>query len=218
MRESTRAPCVWPDTARPSAARRSTMRSADKILAAIAARARPVIIAGPQLSTVSGRALLAKLEAATGAPAVIMESPRGIADATLGAFPDLIKRADLIVLLGKALDFTTKWATGAGVRSGRADHRHRSGRGAGRARQNGERPSGSLIGCVADSASAGEALLARAGNSAARNSAGSPKRAPRSTTGRRHGAASSRRRQAACIRPRCSARCARSSSAIPTPC
>ena len=41
-----------------------------------------------------------------------MESPRGIADATLGAFPDLIRRADLIVLLGKALDFTTKWATG----------------------------------------------------------------------------------------------------------
>src|SRR5207342_286996 len=62
--------------------------------------------------TVAGRALLEKLEAATGAPAVIMESPRGIADATLGAFPDLIKRADLIVLLGKALDFTTKWAPG----------------------------------------------------------------------------------------------------------
>src|SRR5260221_632023 len=52
--------------------------------------------------------------AATGAPAVIMESPRGILDATLGAFPDLIVRADLIVLLGKALDFTTKWASGPG--------------------------------------------------------------------------------------------------------
>ena len=52
------------------------------------------------------------LEAATGAPAVVMESPRGIADATLGAFPDLIRRADLIVLLGKALDFTIKWLSG----------------------------------------------------------------------------------------------------------
>ena len=41
-----------------------------------------------------------------------MESPRGIADATLGAFADLMRRADLIVLLGKALDFTTKWASG----------------------------------------------------------------------------------------------------------
>ena len=45
-------------------------------------------------------------------PPSIMESPRGIADATLGAFPDLVRRADLIVLLGKALDFTIKWASG----------------------------------------------------------------------------------------------------------
>ena len=62
----------------------------------------------------SGRALLARLEAATKAPAVILESPRGIADATLGAFSDVVQRADLIVLLGKALDFTTRWATGKG--------------------------------------------------------------------------------------------------------
>ena len=102
---------VWPERAvRPRAALADP--AADEILAAIAAAARPLIIASPQMSTVKGRALLARLEAATGAPAVIMESPRGIADATLGAFPDVIKRADLIVLLGKALDFTTKWATG----------------------------------------------------------------------------------------------------------
>src|SRR5262249_58615658 len=59
-----------------------------------------------------GRALLGRLEAATRTPAVIMESPRGIADATLGAFPDLVRRVDLTVLLGKALDFTTRWASG----------------------------------------------------------------------------------------------------------
>src|SRR3954464_351007 len=102
---------LWPNwqALRPAALPDET---ADRILAAIAGAARPVIIAGPRMSTVAGRALLAKLEAATGAPAVIMESPRGIADATLGAFPDLIKRADLIVLLGKALDFTIKWAAG----------------------------------------------------------------------------------------------------------
>ena len=85
---------------------------ADTILTAIARAARPIAIAGPHWSNLAGRALLAKLEAAVGAPAVIMESPRGIADATLGAFPDLIRRADLIVLLGKALDFTTKWLSG----------------------------------------------------------------------------------------------------------
>jgi acetolactate synthase-1/2/3 large subunit len=56
--------------------------------------------------------VLGRIEAATRTPTVIMESPRGIADATLGAFPDLVKRADLVVLLGKALDFTTKWLAG----------------------------------------------------------------------------------------------------------
>jgi acetolactate synthase-1/2/3 large subunit len=86
--------------------------AADAITEAIASAQRPLIIAGPQLSNTVGRALLGKLEAATGAPAVILESPRGMLDATLGAFPDLVARADLIVLLGKALDFTTKWATG----------------------------------------------------------------------------------------------------------
>ena len=139
-----------------------------------------------------GRALLAKLEAATGAPAVIMESPRGIADATLGAFPDLVKRADLIVLLGKALDFTTKWAAGPAfdpdVRVIAIDPDEAL---VERARkEKGERL---LIGTVADSTAAAEALIARAGKKASAIPAGSPRPAPRSTTGRRHGAASSRK-------------------------
>jgi acetolactate synthase-1/2/3 large subunit len=102
---------LWPERNAPERSA-LTEAAADEIVTAITAAKRPVIIAGPQLSNVGGRALLARLEAATGVPAVIMESPRGIADATLGAFPDLIGRADLIVLLGKALDFTTKWASG----------------------------------------------------------------------------------------------------------
>jgi acetolactate synthase-1/2/3 large subunit len=102
---------VWP-AARRAAIPPPADAVADATLAAIAAAARPIIFAPPQLSNVSGRALLGRLEAATGAPAVILESPRGIADATLGAFSDLVRRADLIVLLGKALDFTTRWASG----------------------------------------------------------------------------------------------------------
>jgi len=82
-----------------------------KILSTLGAAKRPIIFAGPQMSNARGRDLLAKLEAATGAPAIILESPRGLADATLGALPDLTKRADLVVLLGKALDFSLKWAT-----------------------------------------------------------------------------------------------------------
>jgi acetolactate synthase-1/2/3 large subunit len=105
---------VWPDARAASGVPALAASVADAVLAEIASAARPVIFAGPQLSNVSGRALLARLEAATKAPAVILESPRGIADATLGAFSDIVQRADLIVLLGKALDFTTRWATGKG--------------------------------------------------------------------------------------------------------
>jgi len=102
---------VWPERQTTAASGLSDLQ-ADTILNAVANAQQPIVIAGPHLSNPSGRALLVKLEAAVGAPAVIMESPRGIADATLGAFPDLVKRADLIVLLGKALDFTTRWASG----------------------------------------------------------------------------------------------------------
>src|SRR3954451_14143392 len=103
---------VWPD-ARPASVPALSDAVADATLAAISSAARPIIFAGPQLSGVSGRALLSRLEAATQTPAVILESPRGIADATLGAFSDLVRRADLIVLLGKALDFTTRWLSGS---------------------------------------------------------------------------------------------------------
>jgi acetolactate synthase-1/2/3 large subunit len=81
----------------------------NEILALLAAAANPIIFAGPQLSDAAGRALLAELEAATGTPAIVLESPRGLADATLGALRDVAKQADLVVLLGKALDFTIKW-------------------------------------------------------------------------------------------------------------
>jgi acetolactate synthase-1/2/3 large subunit len=104
---------VWPDSqATGTPARRLPDAVADAVLAAIAGAQRPIILAGPALATGRGRALLGRLEAATRAPAVIMESPRGIADATLGAFADLVRQVDLVVLLGKALDFTTRWLSG----------------------------------------------------------------------------------------------------------
>jgi acetolactate synthase I/II/III large subunit len=134
---------------------------ADAVLAAIAAAARPIIFAGPQLSNVSGRALLGRLEAATQAPAVILESPRGIADATLGAFQDLTRRADLIVLLGKALDFTTCWASGQGfdpnVRLIALDPDAALVERAGR-----EMDGRLVLGSIADVRSAAETLIARA--------------------------------------------------------
>ena len=83
---------------------------ADAVLDAIAKARAPLIIAAPHLSGPHGRPLLGELEKAVQAPVVVMESPRGINDATLGAFSALLKETDLIVLLGKPLDFTLKWA------------------------------------------------------------------------------------------------------------
>src|SRR3954451_8169397 len=65
---------VWPD-GRAASAPALAEPIADAVLAALAAAARPIIFAPPQLSSASGRALLARLEAATGAPALIIESP-----------------------------------------------------------------------------------------------------------------------------------------------
>jgi acetolactate synthase I/II/III large subunit len=87
---------TWPAI---GAARRDALGDTDcgKILSLLAAAKRPIVFAGPQMSSASGRDLLAELEAATGAPAIVLESPRGLADATLGALPDLAKQVDLVV-------------------------------------------------------------------------------------------------------------------------
>jgi acetolactate synthase-1/2/3 large subunit len=153
---------VWPSTQRTATAVPALAEAvADAVLAAIAGAERPVILVGPQLSSVGGRALVNRLEVATKAPAVILESPRGIADATLGAFPDLLRRVDLIVLLGKALDFTTRWASGPafdpGVRLIAIDPEAALVERA--ASEKGDRL---LLGCIADARSAAEMLIARA--------------------------------------------------------
>jgi thiamine pyrophosphate-dependent acetolactate synthase large subunit-like protein len=159
---------VWPDglDAVPSVPI-LTPPMADAVLAAVAAAVRPIVFAGPQLSGASGRAVLARLEAATKTPAVVIESPRGIADATLGAFTDLVRRADLIVLLGKALDFTTRWAAGSAfdpaVRLISIDPDAALVDRA--AREMGERL---VLGCTADVRKAAETLIARAAQVATR--------------------------------------------------
>ena len=75
----------------------------------VAAAARPLLLAPPALCTPAGMAALAALEAASGLPALPMNSPRGLADPSLGAFTELLPEADLVVLLGKPLDFTTRF-------------------------------------------------------------------------------------------------------------
>ena len=139
--------------------------AADAALALIAAAERPLLIAGPQLATSAGHALLERIETATGMPGAVSESPRGIADATLGAFSALVARADLIVLLGKPLDFTLKFGAlpgdGAGRRWVMLDPEgpilDRA------ARELGPRLA---FACLADAHPAGEALIRRAAGAA----------------------------------------------------
>ena len=79
------------------------------VMQRLLAAQRPLILAGPASMTQSGRAALAALEAAFGIPVVGMESPRGVADASLGAFAQVLAQADAVLLLGKRVDFTLKF-------------------------------------------------------------------------------------------------------------
>jgi acetolactate synthase-1/2/3 large subunit len=59
--------------------------------------------------TRTGRAALAALEHVTQIPVIGMESPRGLADSSLGAVAPLLAQADCVLLLGKRLDYTLKF-------------------------------------------------------------------------------------------------------------
>ncbi len=82
---------------------------ASAILDALAHAARPLIFAAPAMAAGRGQRLRDALRTATGIPVLYSESPRGIADPMLGALPDLLAEADLIVLLGRKLDFTLRF-------------------------------------------------------------------------------------------------------------
>lgn len=83
--------------------------AARAILDALARAARPLIVAAPAMAAGRGQRLREALCAATGIPVVHSESPRGIADPSLGALPDLLAEADLVLLLGRKLDFTLRF-------------------------------------------------------------------------------------------------------------
>ncbi len=83
--------------------------AAQAVLAELARARRPLILAGPLMSSERGRAALRALEEASGTPVLVMESPRGVNDPSLGALPRVLAQADFIVLLGKRPDFTLRY-------------------------------------------------------------------------------------------------------------
>jgi acetolactate synthase-1/2/3 large subunit len=70
---------------------------------------RPLVLAGPVMATARGQKLIAALSDATGVPAVAMDSPRGANDPRLGAFVEVLERADALVLIGKRLDYMLRF-------------------------------------------------------------------------------------------------------------
>jgi acetolactate synthase-1/2/3 large subunit len=83
------------------------------IRAALQAAARPLVLAPPALCTPTGKHALAALQSALGVPVLAMESPRGINDPSLGALAEMLAQADVVCLLGKALDFTLRFGKAA---------------------------------------------------------------------------------------------------------
>ena len=82
---------------------------AGTVLDALAAARRPLIITGPTMGNGRGRAAREALHLATGIPVLYMESPRGIADPSLGAVAEVLAQTDLVLMLGKKLDFTVQF-------------------------------------------------------------------------------------------------------------
>ena len=90
-------------------------RDAASIMQAMGAAKRPLILAGPGAMTRRGREHMSALESASGIPVIGMESPRGIADPSLGRFASVLREADRILLVGKRVDFTLRFAKPPGI-------------------------------------------------------------------------------------------------------
>ena len=71
----------------------------------IARAKRPLVLTGPCMNSSRNGARVAALRNALGVPVVAMESPRGLRDPALGTFSDILATSDLLVMLGKAIDF-----------------------------------------------------------------------------------------------------------------
>ncbi len=80
--------------------------AAGEVAGRITRAERPIVLTGPCMNRSRNGARLAVLEESLGAPVVPVESPRGLRDPALGAFAGALARADLVVFLGKTVDYS----------------------------------------------------------------------------------------------------------------
>ena len=79
---------------------------ARRIVDALAEARRPLVLAGPAAGRGAGAGHMRRLAEAIHTPVVHMESPRGVNDPSLGAFAEVLPESDLLLLLGKKMDFS----------------------------------------------------------------------------------------------------------------
>jgi acetolactate synthase-1/2/3 large subunit len=80
-----------------------------RTLELLAEARRPLIIAGPAMGRARRSRDVERLSELTGIPALLMESPRGVNDPSLRGGTRCLSEADLVLLLGKRLDFTLRF-------------------------------------------------------------------------------------------------------------
>lgn len=76
------------------------------VLHALDQSERPLVLLGPMLSETRRPGLPAELEAALDAPVLLLESPRGLKDPSLGNWAALAGEADCVLVLGKPVDYS----------------------------------------------------------------------------------------------------------------
>jgi acetolactate synthase I/II/III large subunit len=103
------APGVAPAASTPSSAEALAERDALAVAGLIAEAKRPLILTGPALGRGPRGAAVQRLVEATGAPALAIESPRGVNDPWLRGAAALLGEADLVLLLGKPLDYSLRF-------------------------------------------------------------------------------------------------------------
>ena len=93
----------------PAPAQPLAERDALAIVALLAEAKRPLILTGPAMGRGPRWALVQRLAATVGAPALPIESPRGVNDPWLRGATRVLGEADVVLLLGKPLDYSLRF-------------------------------------------------------------------------------------------------------------
>ena len=84
-----------------------------EVFGALRQATTPLVLCGPAMNTTRHGPVLAGLDEALGAPVLAMESPRGLKDPSLGDLAQVLKQADLVISLGKSVNFTLGFGAAA---------------------------------------------------------------------------------------------------------